>query len=142
MTISVSIESPAPQLVLPDDQEFLRRRALRWTATQDGGHVCLVIANYQLPVGYTVSAIDLLVRLPAGFPDAAPDMWWCDPWVRLASTGQAPPNADQTETYVGKPWQRWSRHFADPSAWKAGRSGVESYLSIIRKDFEKWVCER
>jgi hypothetical protein len=127
------------QLVLPDDVDYLRRQGVRWAATQEGGHVCLVIAGFRLPAGYSSAETDLLIRLPAGFPDAAPDMWWCDPWVRLVATGQPPPNADQTESYLGRPWQRWSRHFPDPSAWKAGRSGVESYMTIIRKDFEKWV---
>jgi hypothetical protein len=128
-----------PSLLLPEDDEFLSRQGFRWSATHENGYVCLVISAYSLPVGYAINETDLLMRLPAGFPDAAPDMWWCDPLVRVASTGQPPPNADQIETHVGKPWQRWSRHFPDSSAWKAGRSGVESYMSLIRKDFEKWV---
>ncbi len=139
MTSLAAVADDAPPLLLPEDLEFLRRQGYRWSATQEGSYVCLVIFGYRLPDGYATAETDLLMRLPAGFPDAAPDMWWCDPWVRLTFTGQPPPNADQTEAYVGRPWQRWSRHFPDASSWKAGRSGVESYMSLIRKDFEKWA---
>lgn len=131
-----------PNLILAEDLEYLRRQAFRFSALRENGFICLIIQGYSLPSGYQVPATDILIRLPAGFPDAAPDMWWCDPWVRLASSGQPPPNADQQETHAGRSWQRWSRHFANPSAWKAGRSGVESYMSLIRKDFERWVTTR
>ena len=41
--------------------------------SEPGGWVFLVISNYELPVGFAPSVSDLLVKLPPGFPDAAPD---------------------------------------------------------------------
>ncbi len=126
-------------MLLPDDVAFLRRQAYCWEEKSESGFTCVVIRNFPLPPGYQVAVGDLLVRLPVGFPDAAPDMWWFDPPLRLASTGVPAPNADQPETHLGRTWQRWSRHFPG-GAWRPGRSGLESYLSLIRKDLERWVA--
>ena len=104
----------------------------------EGGLVSVVIKGFHLPVGYQVDRSDLLVRLPPGFPDAAPDMWWFDPPLRISATGASPPNTDAMETYQDRIWQRWSRHFGGGS-WRAGRSGLESYLSLVGKDLRKWV---
>ena len=127
---------------IPEDElESLKGDGLEYSIVPEGGMTCLVVRKFALPGGYNRTESDLLLRLPAGFPDTPPDMWWFSPPVRRKD-GKGIQATEVVEHYMGKSWQRWSRHFADPSAWKAGRSGVESYLSIIRKDFEKWVFER
>lgn len=96
----------------------------------------VVLPSFQLPAGMDRAASDLLVRLSGGYPDVAPDMWWFDPPVRLAD-GRAIPATDVIETYVGRPWQRWSRHF-QPGQWQPGRDGLESYLALIRRELARW----
>ena len=108
------------------------------TLTPEGGYLCLVVPGFRLPPGYQVAASDLLIRLPPGFPDAQPDMWWFDPALRLAATGALPQATELTESYLGRNWQRWSRHFTS-GQWRPGRSGVESFITLIRRDLEKWV---
>ena len=125
-------------MLLPADVAYLQRQNYQWSALPEGGYVCLVVPGFRIPPGYQQSSSDLLVRLPPGFPDAQPDMWWFDPPLRIAASGAMPPNTDVTESYVSRTWQRWSRHFP-AGAWRPGRSGVESYLTLIRKDLEKWV---
>jgi hypothetical protein len=124
-------------MLLPEDLAYLRRAGSQWEVTPENGFTCVVIHSFRLPPGYSVSETDLLLRLPPGFPDAVPDMWWCLPEVRLAS-GAYPPNTEAQETHLGRTWQRWSRHFS-PGQWSAGRSGVETYLATIRTDLLKWV---
>lgn len=102
----------------------------------EAGFHCVVIKNFPLPAGYQVQSTDLLLRLPPGFPDAAPDMWWCDPPIRIAATQAFPPASELIENYLGRQWQRFSRHF-QPGQWKPGRSGVESFLAVIRRDFAR-----
>ena len=84
------------------------------------------------PAGYDRAEADLLIRLPAGFPDVAPDMWWFAPAVKLpgGATVQA---TDLTETYLGQEWQRWSRHF-QPGQWRSGLDGLESDLALIWRE--------
>jgi len=48
----------------------------------DGGMINIVIPSFPLPSGFTHAAADLLLRLSAGYPDVAPDMWWFEPAVR------------------------------------------------------------
>jgi hypothetical protein len=122
----------------PEDLAYLERQGYQWTAQPEANLLCIVIKDLPLPAGYQVPRSDLLVRLPFGFPDATPDMWWFDPPLRLAASGSMPPGTEAMETHVGRTWQRWSRHFSS-GAWRPGRSGLESYLTLMRKDLEKWV---
>lgn len=97
---------------------------------------CIVIRAYRLPPGYDRSETDLLLRLSPGYPDAQPDMFWCDPPVRIASTGGFPQAADLTETYLGRQWQRFSRHL-NPGAWHPGTDTLASYLSLIGLELQR-----
>jgi hypothetical protein len=116
-----------------DDQEFLERLGLPFQIVPDGGLVCVVISNWPLPAGYTPAATDLLLRLVPGFPDVPPDMYWCDPPVRIAATGQLPVAAELMEQYLGRTWQRFSRHLTQ-GHWAPGRDNLASYLALIRRD--------
>jgi len=96
---------------------------------------CVVIRNYGLPLGYDRAESDLLLRLSPGFPDLKPDMWWFDPPVRLAD-GRSVQATDLTEHYLGRSWQRWSRHLND-GQWRPGIDCLESFLALIRKELER-----
>jgi hypothetical protein len=118
-------------MLRPADEEFLVRLGLEYEVASEGGLTAVVVKRWPLPPGYEPREVDLLVRLPPGFPDAQPDMYWCDPPVRLTNTGAYPQAADLFETYLGRNWQRFSRHLP-PSAWQPGRDSLESYLALIR----------
>jgi Prokaryotic E2 family E len=123
---------------LPPDRAHLEREHLSFEEFDEAGFHCVVLRDFQVPVGYSIPHTNLLIRLPPGFPDAAPDMWWCDPPIRIAATGSYPVAAELIETYGGRPWQRFSRHF-QPGQWRPGRSGLETYLAVIRRDLERTV---
>jgi hypothetical protein len=123
-------------VLLPADQAFLEAKGYEFEAVLDGGLVCVVIRDFALPAGYTPERTNLLLRLPPGFPDSEPDMYWCDPPVRLVSTGGPPVATEVTEPYLGRQWQRFSRHLP-PGAWRPGRDNLESYLALIRTDLER-----
>jgi hypothetical protein len=123
-------------MLRPAEQEYLERRGLPYEVTQEAGMIVLVIRDWPLPAGYEPRAVELLVRLPPGFPDAAPDMYWCNPPVRFAGTDTYPPAANQFEEYLGRQWQRFSRHLP-PGAWQPGRDSLESYLALIRTELER-----
>ncbi len=125
-------------MLLPEDAAYLARHDYEATVVPDGGYICVVVKEFRLPAGYHVATSDLLIRLPPGFPDAQPDMWWFDPPARIAATGAFPQATESTETYLGRSWQRWSRHFPAGQG-RPGRRGLESYMTLIQRDLKKWV---
>lgn len=114
------------------DHEMLAGRGLAYTAEVENGWTNLIISGYEVPTGFTPERTDLLVRLPPGFPDAAPDMFWADPEIRISATGQYAPASEHREQYAGRTWQRFSRHLP-PGAWRPGIDSLESWLAVIRQ---------
>jgi hypothetical protein len=127
--------------MLPErDDAYLRDLGFDFDVTVDGGVLCTVIHNFVLPEGYEPRVTDLLLRLPAGFPDAAPDMFWCDPPIGVLRTGTYPQAADQMETYLDRTWQRFSRHLA-PGMWRPGTDDLRSFLTLIGAELARSLGE-
>ena len=99
--------------------------------------ICLVLHNFCLPVGFDHEKADLLIRLQPGYPDVAPDMWWFDPPI-LRTDHKTIPRIDVIEHYLGRGWQRWSRHLTR-GQWHSGIDCIESYLALLRKELERSV---
>jgi hypothetical protein len=97
----------------------------------EGGMTCVVLQGFRLRHGFNLASTDMLLRLPPGFPDAAPDMFWCDPPVRR-SDGAILPQSDLPEHYLGRQWQRFSRHL-NPGEWRPGVDSIDSFIVLIRK---------
>jgi hypothetical protein len=125
---------------LPDtDIKYLRDRDLPHEITEESGMTCVVFPNFKLPAGLDHESADLLIRLPAGYPDLAPDMWWFDPGVRTCD-GNVIQATESIESYLGRSWQRWSRHF-QPGQWQSGIDGLESFMALINRELLKSVPE-
>lgn len=119
---------------LPEyDVQYLADRSLTHEVRSDGGMACVLLPNWKLPSGLSVPETTVLFRLAAGYPDVAPDMWWCSPAVRRAD-GSIIQATDLQEQYLGRSWQRWSRHFA-AGQWKSGIDGLESYIALMNSEF-------
>lgn len=99
---------------------------------EGGGWIFAVISDFQLPAGFEPRCVELLIKLPPGFPDSAPDMFWVHPAVRTPS-GSVPRSTSE-EPLLGKNWQRFSWHLA-PGAWQPGASDLREFLRCIRSRF-------
>lgn len=121
------------------DAAFLEDRGIDFHAAVENNMICLVLEQISLPVGYNRSAVDLLVRLPLQFPEAAPDMFWMDPAV-LYADGSAPLNTSP-EVILGRTWQRWSRHFST-SPWRPAVDDLQSFYRLIKTTLEREVLRR
>jgi len=55
------------------------------------------------------------------------DMFWVSPTIRLR-TGTYPPASETFETFLGRTWQRFSRHL--PS-WRPGIDSLRSFLPLV-----------
>lgn len=116
------------------DRDHLEARAHDSTVSIDGGMICVVIHSFPMPAGFTRASADLLLRLSPGYPDVPPDMWWFSPAV-CRKDGQAIAATESQESYLGRTWQRWSRHLS-PGQWRSGVDSLESYLALVRKELE------
>lgn len=96
---------------------------------QDGGWTFLVLTDFCLPGGYLPDVVDLLIKVPPLFPQAAPDMFWVRPAVRAPNGGA--PKGTSTERLRGEDWQRFSWHLA-PGAWRPGVSTLRDYMRCVR----------
>ena len=93
-----------------------------------GGWIFLIISDYALPLCFTPNRVQLLVKLPPGFPDAAPDMFWLRPAVRTPDG--CLPRSTCNERLLGNEWQRFSWHLA-PGAWTPGVSRLRDFLRCV-----------
>ena len=127
-------------MTLPQsDVVDLTDRCVAHEVETESGMLCVVMPEWPLPEGLDRDATDLLVRLSPGYPDVAPDMWWFSPAVHLAN-GRALPATNVVETYLGRQWQRWSRHFTN-GQWQSGVDGLASFLALIRQDLQRSAAE-
>lgn len=100
--------------------------------SQADGWSFLVISDYNLPEGFEPKEVDLLIKLPPGFPDAQPDMFWVFPTVKTVSGTL--PRATSNENLLGKSWQRFSWHLR-PGAWQPGVSTLRDFMRCIAARF-------
>lgn len=118
----------------PIDQDYLQARAPGCAVSLDRGMICVVIPSFPLPAGFATATADILLRLSPGYPDVPPDMWWFAPAIRRID-GREIPATQLQESYLGRVWQRWSRHL-NPGQWRSGIDSIESYLALVRKELE------
>lgn len=122
-----------------NDTKYLAERALNHELISDANMTCVVFRNFLLPEGFDHNRADLLLRISPGYPDVAPDMWWFDPPIRR--TDSIPiPATEAIEHYLGRSWQRWSRHLA-AGQWRSGIDGLENFLALLRRELERSVPE-
>lgn len=89
----------------------------------------VVIEQFPLPTGLSAGHCDLLLRLPSGFPDASPDMFWISPPL-AAADGTTIGGTQSIESYNDRQWQRWSRHIG--AMWRPGIDDLETYIGFVR----------
>lgn len=120
-----------------DDQLFLKERGYEWSVSpgdSQGGF--LVIRNFDVSGGgFSPSPIDLMIRIPSQYNMAPLDMWYCNPPIRLAATGQFAQASEVTESHLGTNWQRFSRHLP-PGAWRPGIDGLRAFMLFIWRELQ------
>lgn len=111
------------------DAEYLTSKGIPFEEINDAGRKGIVLKQRPLPIGrYDADTADILILLPAGYPDCPPDMFHLLPWVRLLNGNRYPNAADQPVDFDGKSWQRWSRH---NNEWRPGIDGIWTMIKRI-----------
>lgn len=122
--------------LIESDEEYLRVKGYNFEVAAQGAELHVIIHDFSLPDSYSERSVNLLVRLPAGYPNAHPDMFWTIPRVTLTN-GQLPKGATVNEDHGGRTWQRWSRHWTTP--WRPGIDGLDTFLVAIRSEISKGI---
>lgn len=117
------------------DVAYLTSKAYLFEEREENGQKAVILKARPLPSGrFDAAVADILVLLPPGYPDCAPDMFHLLPWVRLANGNRYPNAADQPVQFAGQSWQRWSRH---NNEWRPGIDGIWTVLKRIEHALEK-----
>ena len=120
--------------MLPEqDMKYLKERWPGHHVERQGGQVLVVLPGYRLPARFEPREVDLLLILAFGFPETKPDMFWVDPVVTVS--GHAPLTADLRQEFVGRTWQRFSRHLPE-GAWRRG-DNLRSWVTFIGTMLER-----
>lgn len=115
-----------------DDEEYLRQKEFNWELIPVGEEGCLILKDYPTSDAlYDRPATDVMIRIPAQYNNAALDMFYCNPPLKL-KTGAYPQAADHFEDHIGRKWQRFSRHF--PTPWRAGVDGLPTLLTFVQRE--------
>lgn len=122
--------------------DLLQEHLMEVQAYHPGAHLAesngqryLLVPGYQLPEAWGRQVVTLLVLIPNGYPQVAPDMFWVDPEIHLAS-GADPNAANCRETHLGRQWQRFSWHYRDSqAAWRPATSTLLSHLRFCAARF-------
>ena len=117
-------------MLRPADAAALDDLALPYEVGGEAGFTLLQIKDYPVGAGLAPQRATLLLRLPPGFPDATPDMFWLDPAVSTA-VGAVIPGTQVREVHLGRAWQRWSRHIQ--GQWRPGIDNLATYLAYVRR---------
>jgi hypothetical protein len=126
-------------MLRPADAEALKRLGLSYKVSWQNGFTLLQIRDYPTGEGLAPDRVTLLLRLPAGFPDVHPDMFWVDPPLHAASGGMIAGTQVQ-ETHLGRSWQRWSRHVI--GNWRPGIDNLSTYLAYVRRCLDQEQASR
>lgn len=101
--------------------------------TESDGWAVVVFSHYELPAGYNMMTVELLLKIPLSYPNGNPDMFWTEVAL-LTSDGRVPQRADVIETVAGKERRRFSWH---PQAWNPGVDNISTYLDFVRAGLTK-----
>jgi hypothetical protein len=89
----------------------------------------VVFPSFNLPAGlYNMPQCRVLIRVSAGYPNAALDMFYTQPDLALAN-GAPARQSEVLEELSGKVWRRFSWH--RNAEWKPGRDSLVSFISFI-----------
>lgn len=116
-------------------RRYLSDRGMTFEEVQDGQQQAIVLRGFALPVGrFDATTADILIYLPAGYPDNAPDMFYSQPWLKLVPANRYPKAADYPQPFRGLSWQRWSRH---NTAWRPGVDGIWTMVKRIENALQE-----
>jgi hypothetical protein len=116
----------------PDDERYLDSRGFFWETVTDGSQ-WLIIHDWVLPSGYSVSRVSIALLIPSSYPDGEIDMVYVLP--ALSRIDGKPIAALSNQPIAEENWQRWSRHRTGQNPWRLGIDDVSTHLTLVDEWF-------
>lgn len=120
------------------DRQYLDKRGIAWDTVMQGAGRWVILRLFPLPTGYTVSVADIAIQIPATYPIAALDMFYCAPFLQLTS-GRLIPQTQGRQTLDGQTYQRWSRHRQGETVWNPNADSLITHIAIIDESLSREV---
>jgi hypothetical protein len=119
-----------------EDESYLAEKGFDWRVLPDGNAGFLIITGFATNAHrFDRLSVDLMIRIPAGYPMGALDMFYVDPPLKLLASGAHPAAADVFEEYAGRKWQRFSRHLNSENAkWQPGVDNLRSFMTLVARE--------
>lgn len=118
---------------LPEiDIEFLEEKGYKYQLVAYQAGIYLIVQNFDFPEAYNTQVADVMIMIPAGYPNSPLDMFWTYPSIKLKD-GNWPAASAHHETHNGQSWQRWSRHIE----WRPNIDNLRSFFSSMRNEIDK-----
>lgn len=112
-----------------DDVEWLEGCNYPYELVAEAGVLRVVLHKFPVPSGYNVNEVSVNVRIDPGYPDAQIDMAYFHP--DLALTNCRAIRAVSSDSFDGKPWQRWSRHRTPSNPWRPGIDCLATHFALV-----------
>jgi len=124
------------QFILPEeDIEFLDSIGYKWEARVDGNNKWVIICDYEVPDGYSHKNVEVALRIDPGYPVSQIDMVYFCPALNLVDGRQ--PGALTNMAFLGKTWQRWSRHRTGHNPWRPGVDNLSTHVQLVNYWLER-----
>lgn len=111
-----------------EDITYLQSKGIDFEIIDRPNGLDIILKDYNISDNFTTDKVDVLVKVPAGYPMAQLDMFWVHPEVYVKSTGLKPPQADVMENIDNLNWQRFSRHYR----WETTFT-LATHINVINK---------
>ncbi len=119
-------------ILIPEpDEEYLQEKGYEYELKPQSGAIHLILKNVPFSEAFNPRQADILIIIPAGYPNAKLDMFWTFPHVRLQN-GNYPAACNHFQSFHDKNWQRWSRH----GLWRGGVDNLRTFISSIKKEID------
>lgn len=115
----------------PGDVESLDLHHPGWETIRIGSANWLLVSQFAVSPGYTVTCTTVALRIESGYPDTQIDMAYFHPAL-CRRDGKAIPATESNESIDGKSFQRWSRHRTAENPWRPGVDDVSTHLAQVQ----------
>ena len=126
--------------LLEKDIAYLNNLGVQWETLIDGKRRWLIIRDYSLPKGYDHEKVDIAIDIPVMYPDAAIDMFFCNPPLHLASGAVIAMTTSHVSIF-SETYQQWSRHLNGVTRWNPLNDSVITQMAVVEESLLREVGE-
>jgi len=126
--------------LLDVDEAHLNRLGLKWETLVEAERRWLLLHDYPLPVGYSVSHSKVALEIPPTYPGAQIYGFYAHPPLALSS-GRVIASTQLRGTLLGVEYHGWSRNRGPAAPWDANTDNVMTQLALVDAALAKEVDE-